>query len=76
MKYYNKKFNIIVIIAKIRIFTKMDHKKLIREAVVSGVWRSEAWWGSGLGLKGFVFGETVGWYGVRWISDDVFSSFE
>ena len=62
MKYDNKKFNIIVIIAKIRIFTKMDHKKPIREAV--GVWRSEAWWGSGLGLKGFVFGGTVGCYGV------------
>lgn len=52
----------------------MDHKKPIREAV--GVWRSEAWWGSGLGLKGFVFGGTVGWYGVRGISDDVFSGFE
>lgn len=76
MKYDNKKFNIIVIIAKIRIFTKMDHKKPIPKAVGGGVWRSEAGCGAGLGLKGFVFGGTVGWYGVRGISDDVFSGFE
>lgn len=41
-----------------------------------GVGESEAWWGSGLGLKGIVFGGTVGSYGVRGISDDVFSGFE
>ena len=52
----------------------MDHKNPIRKAV--GVWRSETGWGSGLGLKGFVFGGTVGWYGVRGIPDDVFSGFE
>ena len=54
----------IEVISKIRIFTKMDHKKPIRKAVGGGVWRSEAGCGAGLGLKGFVFGGTVGWYGV------------
>lgn len=54
----------------------MDYKKPIPKAVGGGVWRSEAGCGAGLGLKGFVFGGTVGWYGVRGISDDVFSGFE
>jgi hypothetical protein len=76
MKYDNKKFNIIVIIAKIRIFTNMESSMAIREAFGGGAWRSEAGCGAGLGLKGFVFWGTVGWYGVRGISDDVFSGFE
>ncbi len=75
MEYDNKKFNIIVIIAKIRIFTNLESSMPIREVVGSGAgWRAGC--GVGLGLKGNVFGGTVGWYGWRGIPDDVFSGFE
>jgi hypothetical protein len=52
MEYDNKKFNIIVIIAKIRIFTNLESSMPIREVVGSG-----AGWG-GVGRGG---GRGVGW---------------